>query len=1247
LGLKSKRFAADGRMNVIMPAISLSPDLPGGLSAMALTAVILSALFVIFIFLMETGAKNRRRRAKAIAAEQSLLLNHIPAQVWYLRDEKTYGIVNEAFASFLGMARRQLENKSLWSVYPLETARQIIQTNREVFQSAMPTYQEQWRLRSDGRQRLLAVNKTPLFDRTGSVIGAVCTAEDITDRRRAEDALRASEERYRTMLDEIEEGYFELNLEGDFTFINAAEAMNMGYSLEELIGMNYRQYMDEETAKEAYNLFLRVYTTGDPFFGHDVKIIAKDGSIRYNQISGSTRKDASGKIIGFRGLSHDITSRRTQEEMRRRSDERYRTLLEEIDQGYYEVDLTGTFTMVNEAEARMLGYTAGELVGMNYRRFSTSQTADRIAQRYRALSETGTPFKDFEGAFIRKDGSLCYQEISGSVLKNLSGDIVGFKGLSRDITERKRIEMALRESEEKYRSIIETMVDGYYEIDLHNRFTYVNDVICDHLQYSREEIMRMTNRDWQTPENADKMFRAFQNVYKTGKQIRSLEYEAIRKDGNVGVFEVSVNLIKDPNGVPIGYRGISRDITERKRKEEELRQSRLSLERINLELEAAIRRADKMAREAETANQAKSQFLANMSHEIRTPMNGVIGMIGLLLDTELSDEQRKYAEIVRNSAESLLGLINDILDFAKIEARKMELEVLDFDLLDTLESAIEVFSLKAEEKGLELIHMVDPRVPVTLRGDSSRLRQIIVNLVGNSVKYTQAGAVCIQVSPICSDDRHTHLLFSVMDTGIGIPREKMPSLFSPFVQADGSITRKYGGTGLGLAICKQLVELMGGEIGCDSEEGKGSTFWFTVSFENQTPHRQRQLPPAPVLVVDSNYMNRSMLCSLLKRWGCRDAQAPGLDDALQHLRNAAAGGKPVSVVLIDGRMVDPPAPEALLALHRDPVCSKSKIVLMSSLKQSRQTQRIAGDIGGACLIKPVRQSELFDILKQMLSPESPSAARVRTPTPTATGGGTARSLKQPRVLVAEDNPTNQTVAVSLLKKLGYKSDIVANGREAVEAMTAIAYDLILMDCQMPEMDGFSAAAAIRSRIDILAPNVPIIAMTADIQDETQKRCLQAGMNDYLAKPVGAKALSDMLDKWLNRVSVSTVSPKCAVIDVKAPFDEKGLLDRLAGDRTMARDVILLFLNQLPGQISDLWQHLDRGRSHAFAALAHRLQGAAAHCAADAIRDVARKIEAAAMTEERGRLIALMRNLEEETDRFQSALQNIPWIKDKL
>lgn len=1368
----------------------------GSVSWSAMVMVIFLMALAAAVALLEFRRRREREANRQTAREQLLLLNHLSTQAWYLKEDLTFGAVNGAFAAFVGRPAKAIPGLSLMEIYPPDEAALEMEVNRRIFSSGKPERDEQWRQNSRGERRLLVINKTPVCDENGRVTALMGSAEDITERTIEAEALRLSEQRYRSMLEEIDQGYFELDLEGDFTFVNSPESLNIGYSLEELTGLNFCQYTDEETASTLYKLFHEMYATGKPLYGFETRIISKDGSIRYNEISASLRKDASGAIVGFRGLSHDITARKAQQEALRiqeeryqaileeikdgyfevdlgghftfvndtqaksagydlkadligksfrdftddeeakklfaiyasvyetglpvkqyeaqliakdgtkfytessvslirdksgapvgfrgmsrditqrkqeeeelrqsqeryrqiaqesrdimkalaQSEERYRTILEDIDQGYFELDLAGSLSFVNLAAGRNLGYAPEEMTGMNYRSFSTPETAEKLFAMFHRIYETGEPFKGLEVEFVRRDGSLAINEISGSVRRNEAGEVLGFRGLSHDITERKKIENALRAGELRYREIIETIVDGYYEIDLGGTFTYVNDVICHHLGYSREELMHVSNLDLQTPDNVEKTRKAYSEVFSTGRQIKALEFEIRRKDGKTSTFEVSANLIRNAQGVPIGFRGISRDITERKKAEEDLRLSKASLEKVNLEYEAAIRRADRMAQEAENANQAKSQFLANISHEIRTPMNGVIGMAGLLLDTDLTEEQRKYADIVRASGENLLGLINNILDFSKIEAKKMELEVTDFDLLDTLESAIEMFSLKAEGDGIELIHLVDPNVPVLLRGDSGRLRQVVVNLVGNGIKYTHAGAIFIRVTVLSDEPSQVKLMFSVMDTGIGIAPEKISTLFSPFVQADGSATRKYGGTGLGLAISKQLVELMGGQIGCESETGKGSNFWFTAVFAKQpldeTGREIRdQLPlNASVLVVDNNYMSRLMIFSLLKRWGCRYDEAIDLPGALDLLRQATKTRQPFDVALIDARVLTGDSALELQRMASDPVLSQTKIILTSSMRQSREIQHYSRKFFSVYLTKPMRQSELFDALSRVLSAVLPA----ETDAPAEPVRETSER-RQARILVAEDNPTNQEVAVSLLKKLGYRADVVANGLEAVAALSSIAYDLVLMDCQMPEMDGFRATEAIRSRPDILAPEVPVIAMTADAQASTKKQCLASGMNDYVSKPVGLKNLAQLIEKWLpSAVSSPAAQTLYATGHNTIFFDEKDLLERLTEDRATARAVIHIFLNQLPGQLSALLSARAAKNADQVRRQAHAIKGAAANVSACAIRECARQIEEAAQNELWENIDLLLKELDRQADSYRSAVEKMEWMQD--
>jgi PAS domain S-box-containing protein len=674
--------------------------------------------------------------------------------------------------------------------------------------------------------------------------------------------------------------------------------------------------------------------------------------------------------------------------------------------------------------------------------------------------------------------------------------------LQGEVVQRTRAEEALSLERERLRTLIDNVPDFMYVKDADCRFLVANQSVARQMGASSpEELLGKSDFDFYPAEVAETFFQDEQRVIHSGQPEVNREEIGLDPRGNVSQVLTTQVPLRDKNGRVIGLAGIGRDISELKKAQEEMRRAREA---------------------AEAASRAKSEFLANMSHEIRTPLNGVIGMTDLALETDLTPEQHEYLETVKISADSLLGVINGVLDFSKIEAGRIDLEVIDFNLRDLLESTLKTLAFRADEKGLELLCEIAPEVPEVLNGDPSRLRQVIVNLVGNAIKFTDQGEVSVRVGVEAKEGRDCTLRFTVADTGVGIPKDKLDSVFAPFVQADTSTTRKYGGTGLGLTISSRLVAMMGGGMWVESELGKGSQFHFTAHLRSTEAEEIKVGTVAPpeilqgvrVLIVDDNQTNRRILEGMLKRWEMIPTQVPGGEEALAKMSAALASGKPFELILTDSHMPNMDGFELVASIRGKPEFSAATIMMLTSAGHRGDAARCRELGVAAYLLKPIRQSELREAIALVLgAPKQTGAIPLITRYSLHDAMEPRKSL---RILLAEDNVVNQRLVTRLLEKRGHHVVVAANGHEVLAAIEKQGFDLVLMDLQMPEMDGFEATAELRKREEASARHLPIVALTAHTMKGDREKCLDAGMDGYLTKPIRPQELDEALDRYLAR-----------------------------------------------------------------------------------------------------------------------------------
>ena len=860
----------------------------------------------------------------------------------------------------------------------------------------------------------------------------------------------------------------------------------------------------------------------------------------HNELETRVRERTAELGAANRALKRQIDEGRKTEEELARSMQRYRFMTDSVPQIVWTSRPDGTIDYFNRRFHEYTGQTAEETREWGWRAVTHPDDLARSVELWQTAVQTQGVF-EVESRLRRGSDAAYRWHLSRAIpMRDPDGNIIQWFGTCTDIDDQKRSREIVIRSEQRYRSLVAASSQIVWLADSECRITQDLPEWRAATGQTYEQMMGYGWLDAFHPEDRERSAELWRWALET-RTFYENEHRMRTADGGYRYYSTRGIPVLESNGAIREWIGTSTDITERKQAEEVVRRAKEDLEARVRERTAQLTETNRILHQqvierqrieaelAEARDQAlrsatlKSQFLANMSHEIRTPMNGVIGMTSLLLDTDLDEEQREFIETIRTSGDSLLSIINDILDFSKIEAGKLDFEELDLDLQATVEGAIELLAEKAQAKGLDLACHVLEDVPRQLRGDPGRLRQVLVNLAGNAIKFTPSGRVLVHVAKIQESTSEVELCVQVSDTGIGLSEASIKGLFQAFVQADGSTTRKFGGTGLGLAISKQLVELMGGQIGVESSPGTGSTFWFTVKLAKQPILLEDEEAPSETptdfrgtrtLIVGSSGTGE-VLREQLATWGMEILALTDGREALGALKKAAAAGSPYGFVLADMNLPGLDGPLLAQEIKNDAALAAARVIILLAPGQKQSfTSGGRNDIS-ASLHKPVKRSQLRDLFQTLLSAKQnqvldPPPRRTRRIPPVARP---AKS-KGVRILIAEDNQVNQKVVIRQLQKIGYKADAVANGQEALEATAKVAYDVVLMDCQMPEMDGFTATREIRQRENANGMHTPIVALTANALEGDRERCLAAGMDDYLSKPLKLEALQETLERWI-------------------------------------------------------------------------------------------------------------------------------------
>jgi len=996
----------------------------------------------------------------------------------------------------------------------------------------------------------------------------------------------------------------------------------------EYFAVDWQRWRDilHEEDRASWQAGLQKLRQGQAAVQLEYRVLLPDGGIRWLRESIRATRDPVTGVFHLDGVLSDLSDRKSTEQRLDAERNHLRTLMDNLPEVIYFKDEQGRYVVSNAAHRALLGAIHEEqVVGHTIFDFYPTPQAAIYHRNDLDLIHGSEPIVRHEESLQLLDGRERLYAFTKVQLRQADGRVRGLVCIGRDVTDERAAAQELARERNLLRTLMDHLPAFVFVKDKQGRFLEANRATLASLGAEHiEEVRGRTDRDFLPLDRANAFMEDDRRVMTTGQPLFEHEELHIDNTGQARWLATTKVPLRDAHGEIAGIVGICHDITERRTMESELRRARDV---------------------AEAANRAKSDFLARMSHEIRTPMNGILGMTRLALGTQLTAEQREYLEIVLSSAESLLRIIDDVLDFSRIEAGKLQLEAAPFRLRDTLADALRSLALRAGQKNLELVCHVDSEVPDLLVGDAGRLRQVMINLVGNAIKFTERGEIVVRVQRQAGE--RLTLRFDVHDTGIGIPPDRRDAIFEPFEQVDGSITRRFGGTGLGLAISSQLVALMGGRMWLESEVGQGSAFHFTAQFDliegqqdNNSLREPTDVHGLRVLIVDDNATHRSILQELFTNWRMKPTLVASGREALAELQRADQAGQPYPVVLVDAQMPELDGYRLTQQIQSQPSLAGAVILMVAACdKMLREPQedcldKQAGPSPRATLLKPLKQSELLDTLLQIVSTGLPIANRVVVPP----SPPVSHRLPPLNILLAEDSVINQRLAVRLLEKAGHRVTVAGNGLIAVDRWQSEPYDLILMDVQMPEMGGLEATALIRERErELPSPrHTPIVALTAHAMKGDREQCLQAGMDAYVSKPIHEQDLFEAMHQVLQTYNpqrlVESVPRSVSSDEVSSTmqplYDLNEALERCGGDRGLLRELIDLFLADIPGQLNNLQQAIDDRNTETIYRLAHTLKGAVATFGAEPARQAALELELLSRTAPSAELHASLGRLRE-------------------